>query len=311
MQEIPINTIESANVVLDIIFQMKVKSVMNTHLVTVHQNHTMQEAKEVMRKHGVTGVPVTDDNDKRLLGIVSVDDIINALEKGYMQEKVSKHMTRQVIVLEEDMPLSFAITYFDRYKFRRFPILDKHKELVGVISSRDISGHLLAEMNRKLEHIEQLHAPEPATDTQAQGVKYLRFQVVQHDFENAGHASTEIKKALKTMGVNAKIMRRVAIATYELEINIVVHSLGGEIIAQLKDGAVHITAQDRGPGIESIDNALTEGFSTANEWIRSLGFGAGMGLPNAKRVSDDFSISSSPLGTTVTVIIQLDPKENS
>ncbi len=262
-----------------------------------------------MKKHGITGIPVTDETKKRLLGIISVDDIINALEQGYIHEETSKHMTRQVIVLEEDMPLSFAITYFDRYKFRRFPILNKHKELVGVISSRDISAHLLAEMNRKLEYIENQYASKQNLTEESMQPQYLRFQIVRHDFENAGHASTEIKKTLKSMGVDSKIIRRVAIATYELEINLVVHSLGGEIIAQNKNGAIQIIAQDKGPGIDSIEDALTEGFSTANDWIRSLGFGAGMGLPNVRRVSDDFTISSSPLGTTICASIQLNPKE--
>ncbi len=298
--------------VLDIIFQMKVKSVMNKQLVTAHQKDTMRDVQLLMKERGITGVPVTDDNDKRLLGIISVNDIITALEQGYMQDSVAKHMTRPVIVLEEDMPLSFAITYFDRYKFRRFPILNKNKELVGVISSRDISAHLLAEMNRKIELIEaQYTKASTLQESSEEGTKeQLRFQVTQHDFENAGFASTQIKKALKGLGVDAKIIRRVAIATYELEINIAVHSVGGEIQAYIEDGMVHVVASDRGPGIESIDNALTEGFSTANEWIRSLGFGAGMGLPNAKRVSDKFEITSSPKGTTVTVIIKLNKQED-
>ncbi|MBN2619168.1 MAG: histidine kinase, partial [Spirochaetales bacterium] len=102
-----------------------------------------------------------------------------------------------------------------------------------------------------------------------------------------------------------KFIRRVAVASYELEINQVVHSEGGTIKAIFDKDKITIIAKDRGPGIPDLDKALTEGFSTANDWIRSLGFGAGMGLPNSKRVSDDFLIESSPKGTKVTVIFNI------
>ncbi len=305
MQDIPINTMDTSNAVLDIIFQMKINSVMNSNLITAHRDKTLKEIQHIMKEKAITGVPITDDNNKRLLGIVSMDDIINALEQGYINDKAHLHMTRQVIVLESDMPLSFAITYFDRYRFHRFPVLNKHKELVGIISSRDISAHLLQAMNRKLEHIEEQYVRRCSMNNCYSDPQYMRFQIIKHDFENAGHASTEIKKALKNMGVPSKIIRRVAIATYELEINIAVHSWGGEIIAHIQEGSIEVTARDMGPGIPSIEDALTEGFSTANEWIRSMGFGAGMGLPNARRVSDDFSLSSSSEGTEVRLTIQL------
>ena len=84
-----------------------------------------------------------------------------------------------------------------------------------------------------------------------------------------------------------------------------VHSIGGEILCRISDSQVEILARDRGPGIEDIDKALEEGYSTANDWIRSMGFGAGMGLPNIQRVSDEFKIESSADGTDIRVIINL------
>jgi anti-sigma regulatory factor (Ser/Thr protein kinase) len=137
----------------------------------------------------------------------------------------------------------------------------------------------------------------------------MEFTTVRFDFELAGRASTEIKKALKKLNVNPKDIRRIAIASYELEINQVVHSLGGTIACSIQNDKVIITAADKGPGIENIDLALQEGWSTANEWIRSLGFGAGMGLANTKRVSDEFRIESSPKGTTVISTIFLNRPE--
>ena len=131
-----------------------------------------------------------------------------------------------------------------------------------------------------------------------------------YDFENAGKASTEIKKALKQRNIDRKIIRRIAVASYELEINQVVHSLGGRMTFKINPDSVMIEAADRGPGIENLEEALTEGYSTANDWIRSLGFGAGMGLPNIKRVSDEFNIESIPgKGTTVKTLIYTHPED--
>jgi anti-sigma regulatory factor (Ser/Thr protein kinase) len=133
----------------------------------------------------------------------------------------------------------------------------------------------------------------------------LSFQVTRFDFENAGKASAEFKKALKGLGIEAGIVRRAAVASYELELNEVIHSEGGAIACDAGEGRIEIRAEDRGPGIPDLEAAMTEGFSTANEWIRSLGFGAGMGLANAKRVSDEFGIDSGPgRGTKVRVLIR-------
>jgi anti-sigma regulatory factor (Ser/Thr protein kinase) len=135
----------------------------------------------------------------------------------------------------------------------------------------------------------------------------MSFTTVRLDFELAGRASTEIKKALKNRNIDPKIIRRVAIASYELEINQVVHSLGGTISCSIQPNKIVIVAADNGPGIENTSLVMQEGWSTANEWIRSLGFGAGMGLPNTKRVSDEFFIESTPgIGTTVSSVVLTD-----
>ena len=134
----------------------------------------------------------------------------------------------------------------------------------------------------------------------------MEFTTVRYDFELAGHASTGIKKALKQRNFDPKIIRRVAIASYELEINQVVHSHGGTIGCSIHPDKVIITAADNGPGIPDISLVLQEGFSTADEYIRSLGFGAGMGIPNTKRVSDEFTIESTPdVGTTVRSVVYI------
>ena len=172
-----------------------------------------------------------------------------------------------------------------------------------MVTTRDITARLLLEINREIDAIERISSHDSVTGTKETRVR--KFTVLKHDFENAGYASTEIKKYLKSKNYDPALIRKASIASYELEINLVVHSDGGEMIAEFTENRLIITAKDHGPGIPDIEKALTEGFSTANSWIRTLGFGAGMGLPNIRRVSDDFSISSDlENGTTVTATIE-------
>jgi CBS domain-containing protein len=301
MTGFPLDTAESPPFVQDLIYRLKLKDVMTKNPLTVGRGASMKEVQKIMREEGISGIPVVEG--KRILGIVSMDDIIQALEKGTSHSPAEEKMTRDLIVLEDDMPLFFGISYFQRYKFGRFPILNKKKELVGILTSRDVLVSLVREMNREIEKLETTITP----DEKDSGIKEasMRFRVTQFDFQQAGQASTEIRKTLKAKNLDSKTVRRVSVAAYELEMNITVHSIGGIIDFLITDDEIRVTAEDRGPGIPDVDLALTEGYSTANEWIRSLGFGAGMGLPNVKRVSDDFSITSAPNGTKIVSVIKI------
>ncbi len=304
MQEIPINTMTSANVVLELIYRLKIKEAMSTNLVTATKETSLREVQQIMRIKKITGLPIV--LGKRLIGLVSMDDIIQALDQGYIEDAAEEHMSRNLIVLEDDMPISFAINYFDRYPYHRFPVLNKDKELVGMITSRDITSILLIEINRLVEELEERNQRVEGTILSHE---QLTYHVMKNDFENAGHASTEIKKRLKSAQVHPQIIRRAAIASYELEMNLVVHSDGGTLTAEYTSDTLTITVQDTGPGIENVEEALEAGYSTASEWIRSLGFGAGMGLPNVKSVADTFEITSSAEGTVVQVTIGLQSEE--
>ncbi len=130
-----------------------------------------------------------------------------------------------------------------------------------------------------------------------------RRQIESQDFTTAGEASTLFKSTLKQLGVNPALVRRIAIAAYEVELNLVIHSLGGELSLEITPDFIILTAKDRGPGIPDIDQAMTEGFSTAPDSVRDLGFGAGMGLPNMKRNADNFSIQSE-MGVGTEIIMK-------
>lgn len=271
----------------ELIFRLKIKDVMSRELITASKNESLRTIQHRMKDENITGVPVVEE--KRLLGVVSMHDILTAFDEGTIDEAAESHMSRDLKVLEDDMPLSFAINYFNKFGYGRFPVLNRNRELCGIITIRDINTTLLREVNRVVEELEdELH--QSAKDDY--GVESLQHYVMRHDFENAGKASAEMKKLLKSHGLDAKQIRRAAVASYELEMNLVVHSNGGKLLFRMDTERILIRAVDTGPGIPDVDQAMEVGFTTANEWIRSLGFGAGMGLANVQRVSDEFSLTS-------------------
>lgn len=132
------------------------------------------------------------------------------------------------------------------------------------------------------------------------------YNVCSDDFTRAGEASSDVKKKLRQMGVSPDIIRKVAIAMYEGEINMVIHANGGQITVEVTPDEIIMCLKDKGPGIPDIEKAMTAGYSTANENIRQLGFGAGMGLPNMKKYSDEMDIDTVlGVGTTVTMKVKL------
>ena len=134
----------------------------------------------------------------------------------------------------------------------------------------------------------------------------FHFDVDGSDFTSVGQASVQIKKNLRQLGLPSDIIRRVSIAMYEGEINMVIHADGGTADVSVTEEYVEIVLKDQGPGIPNVEQAMQEGFSTATDSIRSLGFGAGMGLPNMKRYTDSMEIDTEiGVGTTITMRVNL------
>ena len=132
------------------------------------------------------------------------------------------------------------------------------------------------------------------------------YTVVSRDYQTAGDASGSIKRKLKQLGVDSAILRRVAVASYEVELNLIIHSQGGTLTMEMSPDQIRLISDDVGPGIKDISLALQEGYSTASEEARDLGFGAGMGLPNMKRNADEFDIQSAVgVGTKITMTFHL------
>jgi len=304
MKQIPtLDPEQSPLMVLDLIYSSSIRDVMNKEVITASRADSMRDIQQMMRDNGITGVPIAEGG--RLFGIVSIDDIIRALDAEKIDEPATTHMSTNVVTLEAEMPLSIALSFFNKYHYGRFPVLDADNRLCGILTTRDINLTLIESLMQEVNRLEA----EAVVEEKPEGLELARvFHTRQHDFERGGKASTEIKQHLVDHGIARKVIKRVAIASYELEMNQVVHSVGGTMSYHIYPDRVEIVSQDRGPGIPDVEQALEIGYTTASEWIKSLGFGAGLGLPNVKRVSDDFFIHSiTGIGTTVKSVVFLHP----
>lgn len=135
----------------------------------------------------------------------------------------------------------------------------------------------------------------------------VSYTVDGNDFSVAGEASRKLKKVLQQLGINPQTARKATIAMYEGEINMVIHADGGVIDVEITPDKIHMILKDSGPGIPNIKLAMTEGYSTAEDNVRELGFGAGMGLPNMKKYTDEMTVTSElGVGTTVDISVYID-----
>ena len=146
--------------------------------------------------------------------------------------------------------------------------------------------------------------PPGSTDKSMSEPLQFHYDVAGGDFSSAGEASVQVKKLLRKMGFPPELIRRISIAMYEGEINMVIHANGGRIDVEVAPDRIDMILADPGKGIADIDQAMQEGWSTAPDEVRSLGFGAGMGLPNMKKYSDEMRIDSTVgVGTTVYMTV--------
>lgn len=134
----------------------------------------------------------------------------------------------------------------------------------------------------------------------------LEYQIEGGDFSNAGYASSQIKKILKQLNVDSAVIKRIVVALYEAEVNVVAHAYKGKIFAEITTDEVELKVVDEGPGIPDISLAMQEGYSTASSKVREMGFGAGMGLPNIKKNADIMEIDSKVgIGTSVRIVVKI------
>ncbi|MEN2983410.1 MAG: CBS domain-containing protein [Dictyoglomaceae bacterium] len=277
---------------------VKVKEIMNTDIVRVTPYHDMKSIQEIMRIKRIDGVPVINDFGK-IIGLVTVENVISALVAGDLKTPCEKYMVKEPKCLNPEDNLYTALKLFRQYRFGRFPVVNDEGEVLGILSTKDIVLKLLTVEEKEVK-IEKKSELEPLI---------LEYPVLGGDFSSAGMASSTVKKALQQLGVDPSIIRRVAIITYEAEMNIVIHAYRGVLKVFLTPEVIEIIAEDEGPGIPDIELAMQPGYSTAPDNIREMGFGAGMGLPNIKNCSDELRIESIVgKGTKVISKIYLNKK---
>lgn len=296
--------------VQELIYTTRVETVMAADVIVLKPDMTMSEVKNLMRGRRIAGAPVMEGD--RILGMVSLSDVMDAMENGRLDSPVTESMTREVKTVLKDASVTEAIHNLDRQGFGRLPVVDRDGKLVGIVTTGTIIKSLLHEMDvsfqrKEAEKIQTYRASHIFEDISSDDTSIiLRYVVDDKDFSNAGKASSMIKKSLQRLGVLPSIIRRVAVAVYEAEMNLVIHTdVGGEIILEIREDRLMISAVDHGPGIENLEQVLQPGYSTAPEWIRDMGFGAGMGLANIKRCSDIMSLRSELGGGTRLDIVFL------
>jgi len=293
-----------------LVYELRVRDAMRKDPVTARPTDSLRTIQHLMKTHRISGVPITENG--KLLGIVSIEDIINALDKGHINDPCEKWMTRDPVTLRDYYTLVRAVTEFDRHGFGRFPVLDACERLVGIITRGDISNalvhHLEARAEQAVAHEAALVAERQAQEQVHRVV--LRATIKSGDFDSAGKISQQMREILRQRGIAPESRRRAAIVAYEAETNIIIHSVGGELRVVIEPDRVLIDAIDSGPGIENLDLAMQEGWSTAGPLARQLGFGAGMGLPNIKKCADRFEVRTElGIGTHLHAEIQMKKAE--
>ncbi len=295
----------------ELAYELRVNQAMVEEVITVSPDSTMAEFREVLRANRISGTPVVAEG--RMVGIVSIEDLIEALAAGEMNATVGSKMASHPVTIYADEPLVHAVSKFSRLQFGRFPVVNREGDLVGIITQGDIAQAML----RRLEvdyHEEEIHryrASHIFEDIIADEIALVfGYRVAARDFNRAGEASSGLKRTLSRLGIHPRAIRRVAVATYEAEMNVVIFTDGGEIVAEVRPDRIRIEVLDKGPGIPDIEQAMQPGFSTAPPWVQEMGFGAGMGLPNIQACADEMQLDSTVgVGTHLRVTIYLNEEQ--
>ena len=304
---------ENITKVEELAYELRIHEVMTENVLCLSPDQSMKEAVETFQKDRISGAPVTQG--ETLIGILSMEDLMRALQENRLTSPVSDFMTTNVVSVREYDPVVEALKTFNKKKYGRLPVLDENDHVIGIITKGDISNGLLTALQRDY-HAEELiryrasHLFEDIVSDRTSLI--LRYDIEKGDFVHGGNASSNIKRALLRLGASPQIARRCGIAIYEAEMNLIIHTdHGGIIRAEIEPHKITMEAYDDGPGIEDIELAMKPGFSTATNDVREMGFGAGMGLVNINRCVDDMTlISSRERGTNLFMIISLENYDN-
>jgi len=299
--------------VQELVFKLKTPDAKASEVVILSPNTMMSEVRSILKRNKIAAAPIVAD--KKVLGIISVNDYINWLIAGKEDCCVEKCMSLNVKFLYDDEPLTDAIKSFERYGFYEFPIINrKTGNFTGIITRRDVIMGLLRALEIDYHEIE-ISSYSGRTffhDMAADHTELmLKFSVEGKNIQHGGDIASKLKKNLHYLGLHPDTIRKTVIATYEAEMNLIIYGGGGTVEVLMDADVIHIEVKDEGPGIPDIQKVLQPGYSTAPDWVRELGFGAGMGFTNMQNCSDTLDIISKVgKGTTVKIRISLDPEKS-
>ncbi|HAP43604.1 MAG: hypothetical protein A2087_04270 [Spirochaetes bacterium GWD1_61_31] len=291
---------------------IRAADIMTANVTVIPPEKKISHAKEMMNIKRISGLPVVDET-RHLIGIVTVEDIIHALEFNRLGEPIRNMMTRDVITVGVNDRLTDIVSKFQAYRFGRFPVVDADNVLRGIISRKDILNGVLEKFNLIYVHDQKRISTLNSEFSFITGERLtvgdaeFHYNIDTTDIGSAGVGAVMLKTFLADKRYPAEIIRRIGVAVYEAETNVIIHSRGtGDIYCFLQGDLIMVRVVDNGIGIEDMDMAMKEGYSTAPDYVRELGFGAGMGIPNIKRFVDKLVIlSEKNVGTQVEMILYL------
>jgi len=295
----------------ELAYELKIREVMTADPKTFTPENVMQEVLDTFRTSHISGAPII--NQGKLVGVISLEDLIRCLINADLAAPVHKYMTHSPITVNEDDLVVEGLKLFVNTGLGRLIVVDNEYQLKGIITKGDLTRGILRALQTdyKEEELKRYRASHLFDDLISdRSSMILRYNIRPRDFTHGGAASSNIKRALIRLGASPQIARKCAIATYEAEMNLIIHTNhGGYLRVEIQPHQIAIRTEDDGPGIKNVDLALQPGFSTASEEVRELGFGAGMGLINISRCVDWMKLQSSEKGTILSMKIFLKEQE--
>ncbi|MHB9030071.1 MAG: CBS domain-containing protein [Candidatus Latescibacterota bacterium] len=287
------NTTKQITKIQELIYEIQAHEGMTKDVIVVYSTMSMCELGNIFLTRRISGLPVMDQAG--IAGFISIRDYIKWLVNREEDCLITHKMSKKIKTVFDYSPLVEVLRKFEKYMFHCFPVIDGNLKLAGIITKGDIIRCILQKMevDSLEEDVHTYRASHFFEDIIADKTT-LKFQytIKGKDFKRAGDCAANLKKTMKRLGFRAQVIRRVTIAVYEAEMNMIVFADEGEILAEVEQKKIKIIARDKGPGIEDIEKAMLPGYSTAPEWVRELGFGAGMGLYNINKCSDELQIRS-------------------
>jgi len=279
----------------ELAYILKISDVMTHEVKTLRPQDTMRNVMDALREYRISGIPIVDEA-KNLIGLVSTEDLIKCLANQDIDKCVQEYMTSDLVTVNSFDHLTEALKLFAKTKLGRLPVLGEKGELAGILTKGDVTSGILRALEHEYqeEEVRKYRASHLFEDIESSRTSLiLRYDIQRYNFTNGGAASSNIKRALMRLGANPQLARRVGIAIYEAEMNLIIHTAkGGSIHVEIEPNQISAFIWDEGPGIKDVKLAMQPGYSTATEEIRELGFGAGMGLYNISRCVDEMDLQS-------------------